>query len=577
MFEDLIPSAAGATPAPPPGLFDDLIPAAAGETSAPPPGLFDDLIPAGGDANAAPEAAGTKEQTSIANESSAPSRASPKPGLFDDLIPTASTASGTAEGASDENEPSIGSVLKQFAIGVPEGAINMAGAVNDVMTMRPEQHAIMRALFGEQEADKFAPSMSKLLHDALPSVLNPQNYPPHNLTERVARGVGEGMPAVAIPGGTIAGRVLTQGLAGATGALAAEAVPEPYKDTAQLLGNLVGAGIPALRSAVVDAIKRVGIAPERIDPADIDGVARSVTRRDLLNLNAFKRQVTGDALERGFVTPEELEQTYGKGTADEYRGSSTPENGAAPPPQGAERGGPGSLSPEGQQLHGPGENGGRSREPTRASAEAVPSTEPKPGDAERGTSAEPPGPNERAASRAADSSTPPNASGPEEAVRSSEVTPDGLGKEAGLHQQGDATSAALAPRARILSGKLGGARIEAPAQLFDWIGMERGEFFANFEYLKQKHPEYFTTPRDARNHVLDVLTDADFAIHQKRGAVVLVARDGDDQLIAFDAQKKQGRYVIVTAYRLNSDQFDRMLRGAERGGELTVRRYSTSP
>jgi hypothetical protein len=113
----------------------------------------------------------------------------------------------------------------------------------------------------------------------------------------------------------------------------------------------------------------------------------------------------------------------------------------------------------------------------------------------------------------------------------------------------ETTQAPVAPttRANIISGQLGGARIEAPAKLFDWIRIEPGEFFANFEYLQRKHPEYFVTPRDARNHVLDVLTDADTAIHQNRGAIALIARDGDNHLIAFDVQKRQGRYVIITA------------------------------
>jgi phage-Barnase-EndoU-ColicinE5/D-RelE like nuclease3 len=88
-------------------MFEDPIPSAAGATSAPPPGLFDDLIPAGGDANAAPQAAGTKEQTSIAHESSAPSRASPSRGLFDDLIPNGgagalAAAAKAAPGRADE-------------------------------------------------------------------------------------------------------------------------------------------------------------------------------------------------------------------------------------------------------------------------------------------------------------------------------------------------------------------------------------------------------------------------------------------------------------------------------------------
>ncbi|MBV8753356.1 MAG: hypothetical protein JO328_10920 [Hyphomicrobiales bacterium] len=380
-------------------MFEDLIPSAQAQTPAPPSGLFDDLIPRGGAGGGA-----------VADAPSTRSAASPPAGLFDDLIPAGGAAAGTAAGVSSETAPSVGSVLKQFAIGIPEGAMNMAGAVNDAMTLQPVQHAILSALFGESEADALAPSESKLLHQALPAVANPQNYPARNFAERVARGVGEGMPAVAIPGGPVAGRVLTQTLAGGTGALAAEAVPDSYKEAAQFAGNLIGAGIPALRSAVLDAIERVGVPPEHIDPADIEGLARSVTRRDLLNFSAFKRQVIGDAAERGFVTPQELEQNYGKATADEYRGASTSANGEAAPPQGADRDRPGSDAPEGQQFPGPGENGGGSPRP----ADATPSIQSPPADAERGTAA--------GSVETKDTGTPSDAPRPEEAVRSGEIT-----------------------------------------------------------------------------------------------------------------------------------------------------------
>jgi hypothetical protein len=75
------------------------------------------------------------------------------------------------------------------------------------------------------------------------------------------------------------------------------------------------------RAKVVDSLHRVGVPPDRVDPADIECAARLVTRRDVLTLDAFKRAVIGDALERGFATPQEVDQVYGKGTADEYRGS----------------------------------------------------------------------------------------------------------------------------------------------------------------------------------------------------------------------------------------------------------------
>jgi hypothetical protein len=405
-------------------MFEDLIPSASAQTPAPPPGPFDDLIPAA--------AAAGRAGSMIAQP---PARAEPR--------------------------ASIGSVLKQLAIGVPEGVLGMAGAASDVMSGNFLTRPIVSALAGDKLADVLVPSHGKLLHEALPSVLNPENYPARNFPERIARGVGEALPAVAIPGGSLASRLLTQGLAGGTGAVAAEVAPEPYKPAAQLAGNLIGAGAATLRFArtakprtgaepsptaedtafekpsapespsdqqiaenratIADAVRDVGVPPERIDPADIDGLARSVTRRDLLNFEAFKRGVIDDALKRGLITPEEAEQIYGKGVADEYRGTSTPANGAVAPSQGARGGEPGRLPPEGQQLPGPGENGGEARGPATAGPETPQSVAPEargvePGVGEQGQPAEP------APSSARERTVPDDAVRPEETARPDEVT-----------------------------------------------------------------------------------------------------------------------------------------------------------
>lgn len=294
MFEDLVPSAPAQTPAPPPGLFDDLIPAG-GANGGRAGGLF--AAPGRADEQALPRstadtdpgdriieasqrngqlAAGPAGQPADRDATSA------QTGLFDDLIPkaarTGAAAGGAVGGMSNETEPSVGSVLKQLAIGVPEGAMNMAGLAADAMSLRPVEHAIISALFGESTADALAPNHSKLLHEALPDVANPQNYPAHNLAERIARGVGEALPGAAIPGGSIWARLLTQAAAGGIGALAAEAVPESYKEAAQFAGNLVGASIPALRSAIFGAMKKLGVPPERLNPADIEGTASGEIR-----------------------------------------------------------------------------------------------------------------------------------------------------------------------------------------------------------------------------------------------------------------------------------------------------------
>src|SRR5262249_1563518 len=154
-------------------MFEDLVPSAQAQTPAPPPGPFDDLIPASGEA-----------------------------GRAGGIV--AEPPAGT------EPRASVGSVLQQLAIGVPEGGLSTAGTASDVMSGNFLTHRIVSALAGEKVADAVAPSHNKLLHEALPTVLNPENYPARNLPERIARGVGEALPGVAIPGGSLASRALTQ-------------------------------------------------------------------------------------------------------------------------------------------------------------------------------------------------------------------------------------------------------------------------------------------------------------------------------------------------------------------------------
>jgi hypothetical protein len=130
---------------------------------------------------------------------------------------------------------------------------------------------------------------------------------------------------------------------------------------------------------------------------------------------------------------------------------------------------------------------------------------------------------------------------------------------------------------RIISGQLKGARIAAPDALFEWLQIPRGEFFANFTFLQRKHPNVFRTGEDARQHVLDVLTNAHTGIHQKRGSIALIATMDGDRLVAFDVEQRQGRYTILTAYPLEEGTYDRIVSAAERDGALTVHRSIASP
>lgn len=135
MFEDLIPTAAAQTPAPPPGLFDDLIPAggvrgaAAGGISTM-PGGSDGLAPSGSAAGNDPDdqtiaRPGREEQlVPISGSPSGRNGNSLTSGLFDDLVP-ASAIKGVAGGSLDAlaqeyepvPDPSLG--LKDARTGIP--------------------------------------------------------------------------------------------------------------------------------------------------------------------------------------------------------------------------------------------------------------------------------------------------------------------------------------------------------------------------------------------------------------------------------------------------------------------------
>lgn len=115
------------------------------------------------------------------------------------------------------------------------------------------------------------------------------------------------------------------------------------------------------------------------------------------------------------------------------------------------------------------------------------------------------------------------------------------------------------------SSSLKGVSIDA-GNLTKALGLPDGPFWANYEFLASKHPEYFKSPDDARTHVEQVLSRPDVAIPRQNGFIDLVASNGTDRLIGFRAIRRGGRYNISTAYILDPGQLERMKQGAARAG-----------
>jgi hypothetical protein len=110
---------------------------------------------------------------------------------------------------------------------------------------------------------------------------NPENVAPANETEALLRSAGRGAASVALPGGvasrlvraaapgvavapalsTIAqgagvGGVAAGAAGGVTGTLASQAVPDPYKPVAELVGNVIGGGVAGELTNAAAAIGR---------------------------------------------------------------------------------------------------------------------------------------------------------------------------------------------------------------------------------------------------------------------------------------------------------------------------------
>lgn len=140
--------------------------------------------------------------------------------------------------APPEPPATFGSMAKQVAAGIPAGIIGTAGTLADIYTGR----GLTRAALGPF-MEVVPPSTEEAISHSLPAALDPVSYPARNVPERVARGVGAALPWAISPGAGIAetaANLVTQGVAGGTGALAEEYVPNWAKPIAGFVGGLAG-------------------------------------------------------------------------------------------------------------------------------------------------------------------------------------------------------------------------------------------------------------------------------------------------------------------------------------------------
>ena len=130
-----------------------------------------------------------------------------------------------------------------------------------------------------------------------------------------------------------------------------------------------------------------------------------------------------------------------------------------------------------------------------------------------------------------------------------------------------------ASKAKSTSDSLTGTHIEAPDDLYNWLGVKPAKFQADYTKIAKKRAKAdekdpLSDPKQVRNHVEHVLSNAPFAFKHRRGNMNLISIDGQGRLVSVDLEISKTQYKVITAHRLTSDELEVKIRGAfEEHGE----------
>lgn len=100
-------------------------------------------------------------------------------------------------------------------------------------------------------------------------------------------------------------------------------------------------------------------------------------------------------------------------------------------------------------------------------------------------------------------------------------------------------------------------RVPVSDELFDLVDAKKGNIFADYIRLQEKHPEYFTTPEDVRLHVEYVLNNPTDVLPATKGEYTLLVRsNGKDRAAVVEFVLRGGKYRVRSAYIMEEGQLD---------------------
>ena len=100
-------------------------------------------------------------------------------------------------------------------------------------------------------------------------------------------------------------------------------------------------------------------------------------------------------------------------------------------------------------------------------------------------------------------------------------------------------------------------RVPVQDEVFERVGVPKGNVFADYLKLQEKHPEYFGTPEQVKQHVEFVLDNpSDIMTASKDEYTLLVRNDGEDRAAVVEFALRGGKYRVRSAYIMKSGQLE---------------------
>ncbi len=101
-------------------------------------------------------------------------------------------------------------------------------------------------------------------------------------------------------------------------------------------------------------------------------------------------------------------------------------------------------------------------------------------------------------------------------------------------------------------------KVPTPTQTFQKLGVKPGNVYANYDKLQQKHPEYFATTREAREHVEFVMQKPDHVVPGNETDHKLLVRTdlAGHRTVALEIELRGGKYRVQSAFIMDADQLE---------------------